>query len=231
MVLNLLENAIRHTPAGTSDLAARRQRGGDRAKLVVADDGPGLPEGMEDQVFDRFVRGEGPADRSSANGTGTGLGLSIVRAVAVAHGGRVVADRSKRGGARFTVTLPLAVEPDDEGNEFSANTSAAVEERFRRRVEYSRRTRQQRTRPLPHSGRGAFDWPSLSQFRGPPVLPSLSRRATRTSFGGGRSRRSSELSCSTRRSAGPGAEALQGHGDRLVQRAHGARCSPGRSAT
>jgi len=125
MVLNLLTNAIRHTPAGTR-IGLRVDSAGDRAKLVVADDGPGLPEGMEDQVFDRFVRGEGPADRSSANGTGTGLGLSIVRAVAAAHGGRVVADRSKRGGARFTVTMPLAVEPDDEGNEFSANTSAGL---------------------------------------------------------------------------------------------------------
>ena len=51
--------------------------------------------------------GEGPADRATRNGTATGLGLSIVRAVAVAHHGDVVADR-EGGGARFTVTLPLA---------------------------------------------------------------------------------------------------------------------------
>ena len=82
---------------------------GDRARLVVADDGPGLPRGMESQVFERFVRGEGPADRAGRNGTGTGLGLSIVRAVAVAHEGEVRADRD--GGARFTVSLPLADEP------------------------------------------------------------------------------------------------------------------------
>ena len=115
MVLNLLENAVRHTPAGTR-VWLRVDAAGDRAKLVVADDGPGLPEGLESQVFERFVRGGGPADRSAANGTGTGLGLSIVRAVAVAHGGRVVADRSKRGGARFTVTMPLApdaIEPEE----------------------------------------------------------------------------------------------------------------------
>ena len=65
MVLNLLENAIRHTPEGTAigvDLAAR---GGD-AMLTVSDDGPGLPAGMEGQVFDRFVRGQGPADRALA---------------------------------------------------------------------------------------------------------------------------------------------------------------------
>jgi len=107
MVLNLLENAIRHTPPGTT-VRLRVEPDGERVKLVVADDGPGLPEGMEEQVFQRFVRGEGPADRTARNGTGTGLGLSIVRAVALAHDGTVVAGRSKRGGARFTVSLPLA---------------------------------------------------------------------------------------------------------------------------
>jgi signal transduction histidine kinase len=112
MVLNLLENAIRHTPPGTS-VRLRVEADGERVKLVVADDGPGLPEGMEEQVFRRFVRGEGPADQTARNGTGTGLGLSIVRAVAVAHHGSVVAGRSKRGGARFTVSLPLS-EPAEE---------------------------------------------------------------------------------------------------------------------
>ena len=98
MVLNLLENAIRHTPEGTAigvDLSGRDGF----ALLTVRDDGPGLPEGMETQVFDRFVRGQGPADRSSRNGTGTGLGLSIVRAVAVAHGGAVTARNGADGGA------------------------------------------------------------------------------------------------------------------------------------
>ena len=95
----------------TCDCASRRSD--DRVRLVVADDGPGIPEGMEDEVFGRFVRGEGPADRAAANGTGTGLGLSIVRAVTEAHHGTVLADRSKRGGARFTVSLPLAGDPAD----------------------------------------------------------------------------------------------------------------------
>ena len=78
MVLNLLENAVRHTPAGTAiDLELSEEAG--VAHLRVSDDGPGLPDGMESQVFDRFVRGQGPADRTSRNGTGTGLGLSIAR--------------------------------------------------------------------------------------------------------------------------------------------------------
>jgi two-component system OmpR family sensor kinase len=105
MVLNLLENAIRHTPEGT---VVRVEVGtdGDDARLVVADEGPGLPEGMESQVFERFVRGVGPADRAARSGTG--LGLSIVRAVAVAHGGGVRADAADGGGARFTVSMPMA---------------------------------------------------------------------------------------------------------------------------
>jgi signal transduction histidine kinase len=106
MVLNLLENAIRHTPDGTKiDVALSEESG--MAHLRVSDDGPGLPEGMETLVFDRFARGQGPADRASRNGTGTGLGLSIVRAVAAAHGGTVTAGASESGGARFEIEVPL----------------------------------------------------------------------------------------------------------------------------
>lgn len=106
MVLNLLENAIRHTPEGT-EIRIELSDDDELVHLRVSDDGPGLPEGMEGQVFDRFVRGHGPADRASRNGTGTGLGLSIVRAVAIAHGGAVTARASESGGACFEVTVPL----------------------------------------------------------------------------------------------------------------------------
>ncbi|HWL65205.1 MAG TPA: ATP-binding protein, partial [Actinomycetota bacterium] len=74
------------------------------AVLEVADDGPGLPEGLADQIFGRFVRGAGPGDVTSE--AGTGLGLSIVEAVATAHGGKVEAGHANHGGALFTVTLP-----------------------------------------------------------------------------------------------------------------------------
>jgi signal transduction histidine kinase len=105
MILNLLENSIRHTPPGTTVRVELTESDGE-VVLTVRDDGPGLPPGMENQVFERFVRGEGPADRSSRNGTGTGLGLSIVRAVAVAHGGTVRAVNGD-GGACFEIRLPL----------------------------------------------------------------------------------------------------------------------------
>jgi signal transduction histidine kinase len=105
MVLNLLDNAARHTPARARiDLSLRSE--GDTAVVEVADDGPGIPAAMREQIFDRFVRGEGPAD--TARGTGTGLGLAIVSAVAHSHGGDVEAAESKSGGALFRVRIPLA---------------------------------------------------------------------------------------------------------------------------
>ena len=103
MVVNLLDNAVRHTPGGTEVTLSVAQENG-RALLEVSDDGPGIPQELEDQVFGRFVRGAGPADR--AGGDGTGLGLAIVDAVATSHGGNAEAGSSPQGGARFTVRLP-----------------------------------------------------------------------------------------------------------------------------
>lgn len=104
MALNLIENAARHTPPGTQ-VAVRVENGAGTARLEVADDGPGLEPGMEEQVFERFVRGSGPADLAQ-EGDGTGLGLAIVRAVARSHGGDVEASNGSGRGARFVVTLP-----------------------------------------------------------------------------------------------------------------------------
>jgi signal transduction histidine kinase len=105
MVLNLLDNAARHTPEGaTIELKLSQQ--GDDAVVEVADDGPGIPQAMRTQIFDRFVRGEGPAD--TARGSGTGLGLAIVSAVAASHGGSVEATESASGGALFRARIPIA---------------------------------------------------------------------------------------------------------------------------
>jgi len=103
LALNLLDNGVRHTPAGTEIKVAVERRNG-HAVLEVSDDGPGIPSGMESQIFSRFVRGAGPADM--AGDSGTGLGLAIVKAVATSHGGDVEAGASPDGGARFTVKLP-----------------------------------------------------------------------------------------------------------------------------
>jgi two-component system, OmpR family, sensor kinase len=105
MVLNLLDNAARHTPAGSLiELSLREEAG--NAVVEVADDGPGIPAAVRGQIFDRFVRGEGPAD--TARGAGTGLGLAIVSAVVASHGGKVEADESESGGALFRARIPLA---------------------------------------------------------------------------------------------------------------------------
>ena len=75
------------------------------ALVEVADDGPGGPPNLRDQIFGRFVRGEGPAD--TAVGQGSGLGLAIVRAVPVSPGGSVEVGASESDGALFRVHLPL----------------------------------------------------------------------------------------------------------------------------
>jgi two-component system, OmpR family, sensor kinase len=102
LALNLIENALRHTPPGTHVHAALARIGGD-VVLAVEDDGPGIPDELRPRLFERFVRGRGDS------GGGSGLGLSIVRAVVASHGGTVSIDRAGAGGgrgARFVVRLP-----------------------------------------------------------------------------------------------------------------------------
>lgn len=104
VVVNLLDNAVRHTPAG-STIELRLRSSGSEALVEVADDGPGVPAELRRQIFERFVRGEGPAD--TAVGGGSGLGLAIVSAVATSHGGSAEVTQSDLGGALFRVHLPL----------------------------------------------------------------------------------------------------------------------------
>jgi signal transduction histidine kinase len=118
MALNLMENAVRHTPPG-SRVHATVGRREDEAVLVVEDDGPGVPEALRPQVFERFVRGDG--DRGSSSG----LGLSIVRAVAESHGGRVDLEDALPG-ARFVVHLPLA--PEEAARESEPDTRVVAPE-------------------------------------------------------------------------------------------------------
>ncbi len=105
MVLNLLDNAARHTPA-TSIIQLRLHAKDQEAVLEVSDDGPGISEDLRAHIFDRFARGDGTAD--TASNTGTGLGLAIVRAVATSHGGSAEATESPAEGALFRIRVPLA---------------------------------------------------------------------------------------------------------------------------
>ncbi|HEV2786174.1 MAG TPA: HAMP domain-containing sensor histidine kinase, partial [Solirubrobacteraceae bacterium] len=105
LVLNLIENALIHTPAGTP-VVASLQGVDDEVHLQVADRGPGVPAELRGRIFERFARtGESDAVRPARS---SGLGLAIVRAVTEAHGGSVEVGDADGGGAVFTVTLPAA---------------------------------------------------------------------------------------------------------------------------
>ncbi|MBE7486142.1 MAG: sensor histidine kinase KdpD [Polyangiaceae bacterium] len=104
-LVNLLENAAKHTPEGTAvEISAARAE--HDVTLCVADRGPGLAPGEERQVFEKFHRG--PSEQATP---GFGLGLAICRAIALAHGGRIHARNRSEGGAAFELTLPVEGEP------------------------------------------------------------------------------------------------------------------------
>jgi signal transduction histidine kinase len=98
---NLLENAVRHARR-TVEVSLTSESGA--AVLVVDDDGPGIPEQVRGEVFQRFFRLEGARDRASG---GAGLGLAIVAEIVRAHSGTVEAGESPAHGARLSVRLPL----------------------------------------------------------------------------------------------------------------------------
>ncbi len=109
VLCNLLENAAKYTPAGSTVTIAAKVIGEELA-VSVADDGPGLPPGREEALFEKFARGQ----RESST-PGVGLGLAICRAIVEAHGGRIgveaVTGSVGARGARFRFTLPLGVPP------------------------------------------------------------------------------------------------------------------------
>lgn len=104
VVANLLANVRVHTPPATPvNVAVNAQNG--TARLVVADEGPGMTREVAASVFERFYRAD--ASRARAGG-GTGLGLAIVEAVARGHGGSARVESEPGAGARFIVELPTA---------------------------------------------------------------------------------------------------------------------------
>lgn len=106
VLANLLDNAIKHLPSGTSihiHLQALLEFG----RLEIEDDGPGFPPEVADHPFEKYVKGQ--------NSTGSGLGLAFAEAVVRAHGGQIKAWNGPRGGACIVVDLPLTVRsPHDE---------------------------------------------------------------------------------------------------------------------
>ncbi len=104
VLINLLENALRYTPAGTPiEITATAQE--EQLTVEVADRGPGLPAGEAERIFEKFHRA------GVTRAEGVGLGLTICRGFVEAHGGRIWAENRPDGGARFRFTLPIEGTP------------------------------------------------------------------------------------------------------------------------
>jgi signal transduction histidine kinase len=123
VLFNLIDNALRFTPAGGRvQVSAVRQDGW--CEVSVEDTGPGVPEEHRPYVFERFYRVDPSRSRSDG---GTGIGLTIAKSVVEAHGGKIWVDRSDEGGAAFRFTLPLAEDPVQPADSASGPLAAAEE--------------------------------------------------------------------------------------------------------
>jgi two-component system, OmpR family, sensor kinase len=127
LVINLLENALRHTPEGSAIHVSTGISVNGKVELAVEDDGPGISPELAPTLFERFVRGAG--DR----GGSFGLGLSIVQAVAGSHAGTVTLEPSRIGhppdspGARFVVGLPVSSDLDHDREHHRPALEAVVD--------------------------------------------------------------------------------------------------------
>jgi len=102
VLTNLIENAVRYTPAG-SPIEIGTRIDGNQIVVSVADRGPGIPPADLERVFDKFYRVLGTGVKT----TGSGLGLAVSKGLVEAHGGRIWAENREGGGAIFSFTLPL----------------------------------------------------------------------------------------------------------------------------
>ena len=108
LLLNLLDNAIRYSPADARVSISTKEDLPSRSALAeVSDSGPGVPPDMRERIFERFVRNNEGSDTSPTDGTG--LGLAMVKAIAASHVATVAASTSSRlGRASLVLTLPIA---------------------------------------------------------------------------------------------------------------------------
>lgn len=120
LVLNLLDNARRHTPVG-SRVMIKLAQVSTNAVLTIIDTGPGIPQEMLPHLFEPFFRAD-----TARNREGTGLGLAIAQRLAEAHGGKIQATNHLDGGAQFTLTLPLFVEPETQPVRLSRPATSAA---------------------------------------------------------------------------------------------------------
>ncbi|MDO8665533.1 MAG: ATP-binding protein, partial [Gemmatimonadales bacterium] len=104
ILLNVLDNAVRHTPAG-GRIAVRARRDGPDVRLDISDTGAGIPAEHLHRIFERFYRADPARDRERG---GTGLGLAIVKHLVEAHGGHVEAESTVGTGTTIRMRLPAA---------------------------------------------------------------------------------------------------------------------------
>jgi len=105
MLLNLLDNAIKYSPPGSTVTLACSRQGVDYL-VSISDNGPGIPAELQQRIFERFFRADIARSRSEGDTGGAGLGLSIARWIAEAHHGCLELTRSDSSGSTFTATLP-----------------------------------------------------------------------------------------------------------------------------
>lgn len=105
MLLNLLDNAIKYSPLGSS-VALTCRREGNCYVLSVCDNGPGIPAELQPRIFERFFRADKARSRGEGETGGAGLGLSIARWIVEAHQGQLALTRSDSSGSTFTATFP-----------------------------------------------------------------------------------------------------------------------------
>lgn len=108
VLINLLENAIKYA-GPQAKIGIDAQIEGERLQLDVWDNGPGIPAGLEQRIFDKFARGN-----KESSVPGVGLGLAICQAIVDVHGGTITAHNRPQGGACFRVTLPQELPPELE---------------------------------------------------------------------------------------------------------------------
>jgi two-component system sensor histidine kinase KdpD len=113
VVYTLVDNAAKYSPPGTTIRVTAAPGEAGKIRLIVEDEGPGIPAEMRERVFDKFFRAMRDGDVGARKSLGSGMGLAIAQGIVVAHGGRIWAEAATgHAGAKFVVALPTG---DDDG--------------------------------------------------------------------------------------------------------------------
>ena len=123
VVYTLIDNAAKYSPVGSTIRITARRSGDELIEMGVEDDGPGIPAGLRERVFDKFFRATRDGDVRSRQPTGTGMGLAIAKGIVEAHYGKIWIEPGREGkGTRVLFTLPIG--DDDVSDEPRYNTAA-----------------------------------------------------------------------------------------------------------